>query len=380
MPRIPIPAFKDLPAATRIELQSTLQKLADMYNAGALGSRDGQEALSAQHARVTDVQRAINPRDAMPLGQVTIMMRELEARLRGEFGRAASTSVESEGEVIVPPTNTLPAPNHRINFAYYYPEYRGVDQWADVASTVNAYYIVNREGSTTSGSPYDPPSVWIPVQAAYVARAYNAGKRIHFLTGYNLPDIRSSFGDVLDSLAPYWDAINSIEVADEPDPGTSLNDWNSLCQALKNEISFHGLEEASSKSYSVSLLTSQATVSPLVNSDHMNRIGCNLYINPPGGTAEQNEAVLTALINNFKAHVPQSKNLHFTMQSYDRNGNWTNIPTLVALQTVYYTLAYQDPRVRSLWAFSYLRAGGAADHPELRAPHIAIYNAIHPLD
>ena len=83
---IRIPDFKGLPTATRLELQQALRDLDRLYRKGALGSRDGQHTLSAGHARVVELQRAINPRDAIPLGQVTLMMDELEARLRTELG------------------------------------------------------------------------------------------------------------------------------------------------------------------------------------------------------------------------------------------------------------------------------------------------------
>ena len=382
---IRIPDFKGLPTATRLELQQALRDLDRLYRKGALGSRDGQHTLSAGHARVVELQRAINPRDAIPLGQVTLMMDELEARLRTELGgggkKVGGAAGSGGGGGGGGGTNPLPLSTHRINVSYYFTEYFGAyggDGWGDVYSTTNAYYVTCKSAFAAGG---DPPSVWIPRMAGYVARAYNQGKRIHYLFEYDHDDVRPYIDDVLQAIAPYWDRINSIEIADEPNPSVFFDPsiMNSLAIHFKSDLAANGLTQ-SGKSFSISLSLEEATSSNLVTCVQLDRIGANLYVDPPGGTIEQNTAFLDQFIPQFKQHVPQDKNLHFTCQAYDRNGYWENITTLAALQPVYYMHAYNDARVRALWWFSYFRYGGTAFHPELRAHHINIFNAVHPQD
>ncbi len=57
------------------------------------------------------------------------------------------------------------------------------------------------------------------------------------------------------------------------------------------------------------------------------------------------------------------------MQAYDRNGVWTDLSTLVPLQTAAYDLARDDSRVLALTMFSYARPGGSLNHPELAHEH-----------
>ena len=381
---IRIPAFNGLPVPIRLELQQALRDLDAQYRKGALGSLDGRQTLSAQHARIVELQHAINPRDAVPLAQVTLMMDKLRAELKAELGFGTKKSgvvASGGGGGGGGGGNALPPATHRINVSYYFTEYfgdYGGDGWGDVYATTNAYYVTCKSQYAAGG---DPPSVWIPRMAGYVARAYNQGKRIHYLFEYDHDDVRPYIDDVLQAIAPYWDRINSLEIADEPNPSVYYDPslMNALAIHFKSDLAANGLTQ-SGKSFSISLSPEEATSSNLVNCVQLDRIGANLYVDPPGGTIEQNTAYLNSYIPQFKAHVPQDKNLHFTCQAYDRNGYWTDIATLAALQPIYYLHAYNDARVRALWWFSYFRYGGTAFHPELRAHHINIFNAVHPQD
>jgi len=107
-------------------------------------------------------------------------------------------------------------------------------------------------------------------------------------------------------------------------------------------------------------------------------VGIEAYLDPPGSPdPAQNTEALRFYLNAAKARVPSSKNIVLVMMAYDRNGNWTNMQTLVELQYDTYTLAAaSDPRVIAITMFSYGRQGGTHDHPELKVPHREIAKAL----
>jgi hypothetical protein len=63
------------------------------------------------------------------------------------------------------------------------------------------------------------------------------------------------------------------------------------------------------------------------------------------------------------------KQAFINMQAFDRSGVFDDIEMLAGLQEVYYLAAADDPNVIGLGIFSYARAGGTLDHPELVYPH-----------
>jgi hypothetical protein len=102
------------------------------------------------------------------------------------------------------------------------------------------------------------------------------------------------------------------------------------------------------------------------------------YLEGPGSAASQvNIDNLSARVGQRMSEVPSGKKIILTMQGYDRNGAWTNIDTLRDLQIATYLLVRNDPRVISLYVFSYARQdpnvpptyGGTRFHPELKTPH-----------
>jgi hypothetical protein len=87
-----------------------------------------------------------------------------------------------------------------------------------------------------------------------------------------------------------------------------------------------------------------------------------------------------SLVNELNSYLGQAKSrvatagkqIFLTGQAYDRNGVWTNMETLEALQRPVYLNAYNDTSVIGIMMFSYNRSGGTKDHPELRPAHCEI--------
>lgn len=342
--------------------------------------------FSLQGRRVTGASEAVLPNDYVTKGQLERMISQIKVTPQTAI-RVSATGTGGGGGgggggLVLPPAT------HRINFGYYFSEYRNVDKWTDVVSYINTHYCTVKSGN---GNSTDPPSVWVPTMASRVGRAYNAGKRLHILFEYDHADVHPYIDQVLNGLAPYWDRIFSIEIADEPrnPDGTYMNEiqFNLLARDLKAKIAAHGLSTVG-RSFAVSLSPDEALDSAIVDSDEIERVGANLYLDIPGsGDPATEVAALDAFIDAFIAYVPDgstfgasAKDLHFTMMAYDRNGSYADIPSLVAIQSRYYLKAYNNPRVRALYAFSYARPGGTFDHPEMKAPHQSIYNALKHLD
>lgn len=75
-------------------------------------------------------------------------------------------------------------------------------------------------------------------------------------------------------------------------------------------------------------------------------------------------ACLNSFLTTAKNRVRNAgKQIFLTMQAYDRNGTWTNMTTLEALQRPVYLNAYADAVVIGINMFSYNRPGGHQDAP-----------------
>lgn len=71
-----------------------------------------------------------------------------------------------------------------------------------------------------------------------------------------------------------------------------------------------------------------------------------------------------------------NRRVFIIVPGYDRNGLWTNLPTLEAIQTVAYEVCYNRSNVEAIWVFSYGRKGGTRQYPTLKAKHQEIWDAI----
>jgi hypothetical protein len=169
----------------------------------------------------------------------------------------------------------------------------------------------------------------------------------------------------LDRAAPHWDSVKYIELADEP--SWSQAETAAIVNQVQGELAARGLAD---RPIGVVYTRTQVLTEDAIFAAGLDYVGIEAYVDPPGDpSSDANVAALAAYVQEAKARVPLDKNIVLVMQAYDRNGAWTDMSTLVPLQTAAYDLARDDPRVIALTMFSYARPGGSMDHPELAREH-----------
>jgi hypothetical protein len=106
-------------------------------------------------------------------------------------------------------------------------------------------------------------------------------------------------------------------------------------------------------------------------------IGLQAYLGPEAPPTTQDAiAQLRERIRGQMARLPVGMPAVVIAQAYDRNGAWTDIPMLAAMQPIYLEEAALDERIKGIFWFSYSRPGGTLTHEaELRPWHEAIFRA-----
>lgn len=249
--------------------------------------------------------------------------------------------------------NPLPPTTHAFDFGYYFVDGRYGDYRADVAGYTNLYYAW-----AWRNYPTDQP--WGPPFSESLANAEAEDRAIHL----NLQE-PAYYDEALDRAAPHWGSVRRIEAADEP-PWT-LDETEAVLADIRARLDDRGLAHPP---IGIVYTHDQVLGEDALFAAGLDWVGIEAYVDPPGDPDPAvNAAALTAYVEQAKARVPADKDLVIIMQAYDRNGGWTDIDTLTALQPVAYELAYADPRVLALTMFSYGRPGGSLDHPELAVRH-----------
>lgn len=270
---------------------------------------------------------------------------------------------ETTSAAVGDPPNTLPAPNHTIRYGYYYADGRYGDHTAEVNPYTDLYIALPRG--------YITDLDWRPLFQDSMMKAA-ANDRIIFLQ----MDEEFLWDEVLAIAAPYWSRIEMVEVGHETD--WSRAETDAKITRLRGRISAHGLGQ---RPVGIVWSIGQALTYDAVNAAGLDWVGIEAYVDAPGSpNSQDNIDLMNRQVNTAKARVPAGKEIVLVMQAYDRNFNWTNIPTLVDLQIPTYLLAYNDPRVIAIFMFSYARPGGSRDHPELKVPHQMIAEKILGID
>jgi len=201
---------------------------------------------------------------------------------------------------------------------------------------------------------------WRPLFQQSLAQA-RAQNRVIFL----MMDDEPLWDEVLGIAAPFWPLIELVEVGHET--GWDRAETEAKIRRLRAKFQARGLGDRP-----IGIVWS---IGPAMTTTPMDAVGLDwagieAYVDAPGDPVSQvNIDRMTSNVRAAKARVPAGKSIVLVMQSYDRNFNWTNIPTLIDLQVPTYLLAHDDPRVVAIFMFSYARPGGARDHPGLQVPH-----------
>jgi hypothetical protein len=257
--------------------------------------------------------------------------------------------------------NALPSPNHAIDYAYYFVDYKGVDNRHEVNHYTNQYYA-------WAWRAYVSDADWPPLLRQSIENAVADGHVIHL----NVED-ETYWADALDVAAPYWAQVRRVEVADEP--GWDQAETEAVLTRFRAELGSRGLAE---RPLGIVYTRNQILTGDGLFAAGLDWVGIEAYVDVPDSSpvSAENVALLNDYLGQAKARVPADKDIVIVMMAYDRNGAWTNLDTLVDLQAPAYLVAYDDPRVVAINMFSYTRPGGSHDHPELRVPHKRIAERI----
>lgn len=266
--------------------------------------------------------------------------------------------------------NPLPAPNHVMDFGYYFVEWKNPALFAAARAETN--YYTNTYYATLATYATDQAPNYAALLHQSLATAVAEGRRIHL----NL-ELNNGFAPyvdlVLDVARPYWGSVVRVELADEPN--WDLATTSAHIAAVDQKLAARGLARPPG-GYGITYVYTQP-IPAAAAAGGLAWVGIEGYLNFPGSPdSEVNIAALAQHVNTSIAQVPAGKNIVLIPMAYDRNGAWTNIDTLRDLQVPEYLLVAQNPRVIALNMFSYTRAGGSRDHADLRGPHRMIAERI----
>lgn len=253
-------------------------------------------------------------------------------------------------------SNPYPAPNHPLDFGYYYADGR----YGNFTSEVYGYTNLNVQssGGYDSQATWDNPNAALDIRRLFDASLrsdFNAGKKIFMMAGGE-----DEWDAVLDTARPYWSAVKYVQLFHE-EATVSRADAEAKVSRYISKLAQKGLSKP--------LLT--ALESPgAEQASNIDVVEIEAYIPPPFNQDDAtNQQRMNNIINSRKASVVPGKNIMFVMMAYDRNGQWPNIETLKKMQDPCYLASYNDTRVLGITLFSYSRPGGSRDHPELKYIH-----------
>jgi len=281
-----------------------------------------------------------------------------------------------------------------LDFGYYNVDTIRYGFYVDeVTSRTNLIYI----GGADAGVSDTPPAELYANLRLLIARAAQANLQIMLDIELGGP---LTVGAVLQAAQPHWERVKYVILADElsdPHPGCApghcytVAEINNEIDLLRRRMRNLGLDD--SKPIGVTLTPDVALDDEIVfaNWDFIN---VEAYSQPcscsacGAATAAPEIQAVAGRLAQAEARIPASTFLTVVMQGYDRNGAFTNLPVLTALnRATYFDMVKGDPRVRAIVVFSYGRRGnqcgtgagfgfGTRGHAELIAAHQEIWDDI----
>lgn len=334
--------------------------------------------------RVGNAGNPIEPRDYAHKAYVDQQIERLRSETRTQVAvvRRAAVAPTGGGGGGGGNTGGLLCATHDIDYGYWIPDGNipplidrsHYDENKAYTNMYLAWFRLGRQYCTSDA----PISEMMATGVELVQRAFNDRRVIQIML--DLPfapngDVGAHMDMVLDAMIPFWTRVKYVDLADEPDWSRATLEGH--LSTLRSKMTARGLAHPQ---LSVTLLQSGVNgimQSDMVNAAGLDIIGLEAYVNPPGGTEAQNKATLDTFLTQAKGRVPSNKDISIIIQAYARNGAWTDMATLTALQTVAWSHAFSDPRVVRIEMFSYGRASGTREHPELKVPHNYMWAAIN---
>lgn len=263
---------------------------------------------------------------------------------------------------------------------YYYGDGKYGDYFSQWSSYANLYHCWARMAYSNYGT--EPNSLWRQRMAQGLARAYAEGKYIALALNMQDPQDTSSqnIAIVLDKVAPYWDKVQFIDIADEPKWDKSTT--KQMLAKVRGLISERGL---SAKPLGMTYFTDRLsdefnatnneclTIPPVDSSGRPKGpdfVGLECYCPAPGSqNFMENNSLVKQNVRSARGRLHPDTKVVLIGQGYSRNGLWTDENTLVKLQNVPYKLALESDRTLALLYFSYGRKSGTFEHPRLQQAH-----------
>jgi len=270
----------------------------------------------------------------------------------------------------------LPAPNHSIMFGYYKADANYGNFSSEVSSFTNTRIIAYNDflgNNDTQG--------FINALTRAVASSDSLWAEVATVrTGANLAAIGINWDSALNILKNYWNSIDYIYLADEPDWNKALTE--SVITSWENKVTALGL---SPKPIAINFLPSQILTNTGYQATNLDVVGTEAYVNPCNlnDCPRQNEANLSANLNNEINQLKSAignRQMFLVIQGYNRNGAWTNLNSLQSIQTTPYLNILNNANVIGLFVFSYGRESSSALDSRsltcLKTEHQRIWGAI----
>lgn len=254
--------------------------------------------------------------------------------------------------------------------------------FAETAPYTNLYLADTRSDYQVSSG--EPTATWLPRMREAVDQAFQAGKQI--LLNLEIPfTCTGNFGSnvtwcadldqVLDMVRPYWAQIVAVDLADEPSWSQNATKIQAAIASFQSSRQARGLAPVPIGLVYAHRSSLDAAV---LAATSLNFVSLEAYLNPPGQSnpyefsplSQANRSLLRSqLLAQRNIAVQANKMVVYIAQAYSRNFGWASIDLVRDLQAVPYLLAANDPWVLGVTLFSYLRASGAREYPDLRVPH-----------
>lgn len=196
-------------------------------------------------------------------------------------------------------------------------------------------------------------------ESSFDRRPWNDGYRIRSSETY----VRTA----LEYLRPYWPRVEALELADEPP--WSAAQARQQARMVNEEVKRAGLDP---RPLAIVYTRSQILSSRVWDVDEVAIKGLEFYLDPkPHETVQQAQARMRAMATSLTKRVGRARVFAVGM-AYDRNGWWTNMQTLKAVQLPIFQAARAleaQGRLLGLGLFSFARPGGVLSHPFLGEEH-----------
>lgn len=310
--------------------------------------------VDLQGRRIQGAGKAIAPRDYITkqeLDTAIIGLRPVSAPVRVAIAAGTATTPT--------PTNTLPPPNHPMDFGYYFVDGKYGQFANEVRGFTNLAYIGPNNMLAGGSSPSD---IAVALGAG-IARLASAGIKI-------ILDVETgaliTIGDALLAAQPNWASVKYVVFNGSIDRGRAS--MNTEVNAVKQRISNLGLAPKP-----VGVVNDGVIFEGDGHlADALDFVVIEAYPKSftSHGTSADNIAAIKASVNAMKSQIPGSKRVGLIMAAYTQSGNFTPVvPDLVDLQSATYLMCNTDVRVDILLMFAYGRPSGTRDNAPLKPIH-----------